>query len=340
MTEFKNVKIRKPTIAPLTLKLAKRFCNMKAYPGDRRRVPLTSEVLAQDIRDGWAFPFVWYYTVIKGKEWRVNGQQSSTFLANNPEYIRKGMWVVLCEVKCESNRELMEAHSRMDAQELARSKTDAITSVLAVDKKAHVLSVFVRSRVISAINNLKPREERVKRTREKALTLLEADNKRLASDIEQLHSGRPERFKRYFGKAAVFTCMVQMYRLPEESHATVTKFWEDVRDGTAASPDALTRKLGDFLENASTEVRRRFSDRQAVSAHEIAYRIANTWNLYKEEGEYPKKKKLPRYSAEKDVPPILAVGEKEVDLTAEEGIPSRAKVVRKLAQTSQSVYAR
>jgi hypothetical protein len=340
MPRFKKVKADEPEVVPMTLELAQKFSEMEQYVGERPLKAETEEALRADIIEGYIFPFFWAYTIIKGVLMRLNGGQSSTFLANNTEYIRDGMFAVISKVNCKNESEAMGYHSRLDAQELARSKADAITSVLAINKGTRKLSKFVSSRVISAINVLKPPSERLKRTRDRALALSEnPGNKRVASQIEYLYLMRPKQFRRYFGKASVFTCMVQMYRLPRASHSKVTEFWEHVRDGVAPSPDALTRQLGEFLETAGTEIRHRNSRRKSVSAHEIAYRIVSAWNVYKDEGDYPATT-IAAYSSKLDVPVVEAVGVKSTVNEKRDDFPSRKSIVRKLAKSPSHAYAR
>jgi hypothetical protein len=113
----------KPKVVNMTHKVATRFKDMTPMLNERPLSRPRMAWLRRQLEDG-ARPFDWCIGMLDGQGYRVNGQHSSTLLADNPDLITDGMVAVISTYHCDTVQDLADLYARFDNNKSSRSTGD------------------------------------------------------------------------------------------------------------------------------------------------------------------------------------------------------------------------
>lgn len=120
-----------PYIAPLTHGMAREFATMKSWQGERplsrKRVDKLRRIYEANDFTSPSWSFAWF----RGEKVRMNGQHSSTMLAECSD-IPAGMKAIISEYHVDSEEDLAKLFCRFDAAWSVRNAT-AVTSALTTE---------------------------------------------------------------------------------------------------------------------------------------------------------------------------------------------------------------
>lgn len=149
-----TIKLINTKTLPLTIELAKKFAEMNKFCGDRALRKEISEMLRARIADGLFHTPKWATAYLDGQMYRVNGQHSSTVLAEENGNFPKGLLVVIDEFACDTADDLATLFDQFDNSVSARRVREsynahAKTITALTDIKARVIEKAVAGIALS-----------------------------------------------------------------------------------------------------------------------------------------------------------------------------------------------
>jgi hypothetical protein len=108
----------------LTKELAQKFKAMTPSPTERQFDPARAKLLREKVEAGQAITFNWAIAKVDDKEYRVNGNHSSTTLSDFEGQFPEGLKVHIDTYKVDSPAGLGQLFQQIDWRRGARSRTD------------------------------------------------------------------------------------------------------------------------------------------------------------------------------------------------------------------------
>lgn len=222
----------------LTPELAKRFAKMPGTVGERPLNPSRLEYLAQKIRECRFHTPRWAIGLIGNKEYRVNGQHSSTVLSQLNGDFPKGLKVQIDTFQCDGKDDLPELFEQFDPPISSRSRTDLAVVHARLHKELDGIAptnLFYIIQGIAAHHLLLEEVERLDMFERANLIHNNIDFALFAHSI----SKAPR-----LAKPGLIAAAYETWRL---DRADAELFWTQVVDRSNPDPKHPTRLLGNFM---------------------------------------------------------------------------------------------
>src|SRR5262245_28119251 len=114
----------KTEVLPLTFELVQQFKTMEGSPTEREVNPARCKYLYEKFAAGHLIPFLWCIADLNGKKYRMNGQHSSTVLAQMDGMFPKNGTVLRSEFSVKDKEGLAYLFRQFDDRKSARTPAD------------------------------------------------------------------------------------------------------------------------------------------------------------------------------------------------------------------------
>lgn len=262
-------------IVPLTPELARHFAEMEKVTTERPLSSTRLKFLESKIRDGVFHGPEWATATVRslsGKCVRVNGQHSSTALANANGSFPQGLSAIIRRFECDTVDDLPELFAQIDSPKSGRSRLDLHNAHLRMHPELSDVSVSAAS-VCTAGISLSLRNFKAGRISDEAsarLIHMYRDFILWASSfMGRSHIKRP----------GIVAAMFAMHLRDEDA---ASAFWRQVDKEDHPMPNHGTRKLAIALR-AST-IKSADSYRSKVPVNSLTFYAAciDAWNAVRE----------------------------------------------------------
>ncbi len=264
------IRLIRSSLVPLTPSIAMDFATMASHKGERPKIPQRLAYLNGKLERGLFHTPNWARAELNGRIYRVNGQHSSTVLAECNGHFPTEMNVVIEDFHCDTDEDIAELFAQFDAKISARSDGDIIMATARQFKELDdVKPTPIRLAVSALIAELVIRGVVCNRVSSDARRAMIGDNIPFILWSRQFTGTARMRLMGVLGAIA------ETYK---KNATAATSFWQQVRDESNPSVTHPTRVLGKFLllAKAGTEVNRKTGKAWPVRA--VFAKCIHAWN--------------------------------------------------------------
>lgn len=272
-----------PKTQKVTKAIAKQFADMEAAPGDRPLSERRLQVYEKIAKAGGFRPVSWAAATCKqtGGQYRVNGKHTATLFSGLeplPE-----LYAVVEFYECDTLEEVADLYSTYDSKTMTRTVSDINRSFARCVSALSDVPDRTVNTVVSAVaysvhldgyrRDLQPAE--------RAEGILE--NYDFALWVHEMFGqAGGQNGNRHLLRVAVVAAMFGSYR---KNKADAQKFWTEVRDETAPTPQEASRKLAKFLllNHSSNSRKDQGTLRYRVSDREFFVKCIHAWNAWRKD---------------------------------------------------------
>jgi hypothetical protein len=224
---------------PLTESLAAEFATMPPHKGERPLRQQHVDWLSGKIEAGLFHPPRWAKAKLKGKTYRVNGQHSSTALAQANGHFPKGLEVLIDEFECDTDDDVADLFAQFDPAGSVRTPTEVLMAGARQHAELANLSAAAVKHAVQAIVSLMQHTgDASGRVPVEAKRGIVSDNIPFILWTTQFTGASRMR------TSGVLPALAATYKKNPDA---ATEFWKMVREESHPQVDHPTRKLGRFL---------------------------------------------------------------------------------------------
>lgn len=258
-------------IEPLTRELCTQFARMPAHRGERPLSKRRVSLLDSKIANGQFHSPEWAVAYLNGKAYRVNGQHSSTALAEANGHFPNGLEVTIKEFTCESEDDLADLFMQFDNKSSSRSDIEALMVGAAMHPELEGIS---KTSLMHATNGI-------------ARAVTRFDSKVRIDDRRGLIPGNTDFIqwvRSYTGRndlrrVGVIAAMYDTYRKDRQK---CDEFWRLVSKESHADPNHPTRRLARLLKEVEYAKKSgRGGSRSAVGNETMYAKCVHAWNAFR-----------------------------------------------------------
>lgn len=278
--------IGSPRSGPATRKVAQEFSSMDPAPHDRGLKERRLQVYERLMREGKFRPVTWGAAYCKqtGGTYRVNGNHTSTLLATLDPM--PNLFITVERYECDTLDDVAHLYATFDSGMQSRTASDinqsfagCVKELAEVSSRIINLAVAGMAYAILGSTGSKNREQ----PPERAERLLE--HPEFVLWLAELLPGstaqggpRPGPNK-HLKRGAVCAAMFATF---QKSMPQATKFWAEVRDETAPTPEEPSRKLAKYLVvNFSAVGASNRKPGWRVADREVYVKCLHAWNAWR-----------------------------------------------------------
>lgn len=259
------------TIVPLTRELAEEFSTMPSHSGERRLRPGRLEFLHHRLQEGMFHTPKWATATLNGKRYRVNGQHSSTMLAQANGHFPVAMHVVIDEFACDTDQDLAELFAQFDNAKSTRTAGEMTLAHARVYDDLRDIKPTTIERGISGIAFA------ITNANELGTVDAETKSRLVHSNRDFLHFGNALIGARMFCRAPVIAAIYTTWKVDAEA---CMRFWKLTQDESHPDRGHPTRILSKLL-NEITLTARQKNAFKAWTSRAIYVKCLHAWNAYR-----------------------------------------------------------
>jgi hypothetical protein len=271
------MKIHKPEVINLTVRMAEKFLALSPYKGQRALRPNSLNFLSTKMRDGSFHGSdigIAQLNYNRKQEILINGQHTcnSVIMANISQY------AVLKRFECEDSDDLNKAYGSFDT-----IGTRSLPNLVAM--KAASLDIDWPLRTCGLVVSAAAILEGMQQAHKTLKVDLLRPYLRIGRFINLiLHETLPEQTKwkdiAHLARSPVAACMMLTY---QKCQSDSERFWTDVRNGEDLKKTMPAFKVREFLKESNFDRGRGASgnNRRTVSQHEMMSRCITGWNAFR-----------------------------------------------------------
>lgn len=260
-------------IEALTPELAEEFATAPAFVGERALRPARKAELHSKLESGRFFSPRWATATHDGKLCRVNGQHSSTVLAEANGHFPHGLDVIVDRFTCDTPEDLAELFSQFDPKFSSRTTVDVLNANGRVHKSLDDVTPSMLKAATNGITFCLAQDAGIS-----IKSFSDNDRGRLIHEHREYmlfrHAlGHCRMLKKIGVEGAIYRTW---QRDPDAAH----DFWFAVRDATAPSNTDATRVLNHFLLTSVNDADR--GTGRAWSTVAFYVKSIHAWNAWRD----------------------------------------------------------
>lgn len=266
--------IRSYTV-PLTREVATEVATMPGWKGERKLRKDRVAYLDAAIRDGRFHSPSWAFAWLDGKKMRVNGQHSSTALAEANGYFPVGLNVIMQEFSCDSIFDVAALFATFDRPESIRNTRECLGAAKAIHGELDDVNPYIASMIVAGIASA------LRGDGAKTNVSIEDRSRLLHSNLDFVMWANSiiGHKKRILQRACVIATMFKTWRKDADQSRS---FWEMVLRNDHPEVTHPTRKLHDLLLEATMRTKLEGSNKQSAwSMVAIHVKCIHAWNAYR-----------------------------------------------------------
>lgn len=266
----------KPRTLKVTRRLAEEFRDATPAPGDR---PISRPRVARLrllVASGQTLTFDWATAQCDDATYRVNGQHSSTVLAELEE-IPEHCYACVSRYSCDELEDVAELYSMFDSRASARTTRDINRTYAATCTDLDGVASRILDKIVAGLAYEKWGSNKVTPQDRAALAL---DNVDYALWVVDLIGARSEgEDARLLARAPVMAAMARTY---SKSKRAATEFWTLVRDASGPDPKSPDRVLSRYLNRHSVNYGGGARRGGSVDRREMFVKCLHAWNAWRQ----------------------------------------------------------
>jgi hypothetical protein len=276
--------VGRPHTVKVTRKLALDHAQMDAAPGDRALSERRMELYTRFVKQKTFRSFEWARAYCKEtrKRYRVNGKHTSTLLGGWSGALPE-LYVTITDFSCDTLADVAHLYSTFDSVATVRRPADINKMFATAVPELTGVQDHLINRMVAGINYA-PTKEHYARTLEERAEVLLTEWPFVVWFVQNMYEGieiDARSKQRMLLRGPVLGAMFGTYKRDKEA---AKKFWLEVRDATAPSEGAVTRRLERYLrESTLHRERTRVARDNAVPTDTRAMwsKCAIAWNAWR-----------------------------------------------------------
>lgn len=256
----------------ITTEFAMEVATHPRWKGERDLKRSRIDMLRGELNAGRFYSPTWVFAWLNGVKLRVNGQHSSTMLAECGEKLPRGIVVTVLEFLCQNENDVADLFSTFDRPESARNITEILNSHASIhDDLCSVSARSIKKCTAGIITALRlTKRLQGSPTRDDRARLVHSHREFIAWGGKLVGS-------RMIDRDAVSAAIYLTY---EKSPQSAMKFWSMVLDGSATSNKHPSRLLQVMLLNIKTSAERGTNRTSKWPTRAIVAKCIHAWNAF------------------------------------------------------------